>query len=375
MATKSNQTRGAGSAPRKKLSAKQKEARKKKKIIVFGLEILVLLVMVGVLYKVYASESNKTPINILDLSEYEKSDLGIAQEAAENNDLQGYWNIALFGVDAMTSNELFKGSRTDSLMIASINRETGDIKLVSVYRDTYLNIGNDSYRKCNNAYFSGGADQAIKMLNMNLDLDISDFVTVGYGGLSSVIDGLGGIWIDVNSEELKHINNYQISIAEVLKCDYKRVENAGYQLLDGLQATAYCRIRYTAGNDYRRAQRQREVLMAIEEQAKKASLATLTKTFDKAAGSIYTSLKPEDILDLLGKIGNYRIVDEAGFPQDDMRTDGSFGSKGSLVVPVSLESNVVWLHEFLFGSTEYTVSERVKEYSSVIRADTSPYLQ
>ena len=111
-------------------------------------------------------------------------------------------------------------------MIASINMDTGDIKLVSVYRDTYLNIGTDSYQKCNAAYSYGGAEQAVKMLNMNLDMDITNFVTVGYKGLSEVIDGLGGVYIDVDSEEIKHINNYQIGIAEVLKCDYTPVTAA-----------------------------------------------------------------------------------------------------------------------------------------------------
>ena len=110
----------------------------------------------------------------------------------KKNQNGNYMNIALFGVDAKTDSELFKGSRSDSMMIASINMDTGDIKLVSVYRDTFLNLSNDSYRKCNAAYSYGGAEQAVKMLNMNLDMDIENFVTVGYKGLRDVIDGLGG---------------------------------------------------------------------------------------------------------------------------------------------------------------------------------------
>ena len=288
--------------------------------------------------------------------------------------MKGYMNVALFGVDAETESQLYKGSRSDSIMIASINMDTGDIKLVSVYRDTYLNIGTDEYRKCNAAYSFGGAEQAVKMLNMNLDMDITDFVTVGYKGLSEVIDGLGGIYIDVDSEELKHINNYQIGIAEVLKCDYNKVTESGYQLLDGLQATAYCRIRYTKGDDFKRASRQREVLMAIEEQAKKADAATLVKVFNNVIGDIYTSIDSDTILDLIGNIANYRIVDESGFPEESMRTVANIGAKGSSVIPLDLESNVVWLHQFLFDDDDYTVTDSVKEYSQKVTSDTAPYI-
>ena len=277
--------------------------------------------------------------------------------------MKGYMNIALFGVDATKESQLYKGSRSDSIMIASINMDTGDIKLVSVYRDTYLNIGTDSYQKCNAAYSYGGAEQAVKMLNMNLDMDITNFVTVGYKGLS-----------DVDSEEIKHINNYQIGIAEVLKCDYTPVTETGMQLLNGLQATAYCRIRYTAGNDFKRAARQREVIQAIEDQAKKADYATLSKVFNSAIDDIYTSLDSKDILDLLSNISNYRIVDEGGFPEETMRTTGNIGAKGSSVIPLDLESNVVWLHQFLFDDANYTVTDNVKEYSRKIQSDTSPYL-
>lgn len=353
----------------KKMSAKQREARKKKKVVIFAIELIIILVMVAVLYLVMNKTSEGPKVTVL-----EPDKLEIHEEVQENVTMKGYMNVALFGVDAETESQLYKGSRSDSIMIASINMDTGDIKLVSVYRDTYLNIGTDEYRKCNAAYSFGGAEQAVKMLNMNLDMDITDFVTVGYKGLSEVIDGLGGIYIDVDSEELKHINNYQIGIAEVLKCDYNKVTESGYQLLDGLQATAYCRIRYTKGDDFMRASRQREVLKAIEEQAKKADAATLVKVFNNVIGDIYTSIDSDTILELIGNIGNYSIVDEDGFPQADMRTVANIGAKGSSVVPLDLESNVVWLHQFLFDDQDYTVTDSVREYSQKVQSDTSPYI-
>lgn len=347
----------------------------KGKMILFIVEIIIIIVMVVVLYLVMNSKAAEGPkLTDLDPKVVEIHE-EVKQQTEEGGTMHGYMNIALFGLDAETDKQLYSNSRSDSTMIASINLDTGDIKLVSVYRDTYLNIGTDKYQKCNAAYSFGGAEQAVKMLNMNLDMNITNFVAVGYKGLSSVIDGLGGVYVDVDSEELRHINNYQIGVANVLKCDYTPVENTGYQLLNGLQATAYCRIRQTAGSDFKRTARQREVLMAIEEQAKKKDLATLTKVFNDCIGNIYTSLDSKDILDLLKNISNYKIVAEDGFPQEDMRGNANVGAYGACVIPTSLEENVVWLHQFLFEDEEYTVTDSVKEYSQKIQSDTAQYLQ
>lgn len=373
MATNSNQ-RSTGGTSKRRLTAQEREAKKKRKIIIFAIEIVVILAMIAILYVVMTKTNSDGPSYTVLEPEQLAIPEEVQKEKEEGGAMTGYMNIALFGVDATKDSELYKGSRSDSMMIASINLETGDIKLVSVYRDTYLNRGNDVYDKANGAYSLGGAEQAVKMLNMNLDMDIENFVTVGYGGLSEVIDGLGGVYIDVDSEELKHINNYQIGIANTLKCDYKPVTQTGYQLLDGIQATAYCRIRYTAGDDFKRAARQREVIKAIEEQAKKADLATLTKVFNDAIDDIYTSLDSEDILELLENINDYQIVEEGGFPEESMRTTANIGAKGSCVIPVNLEQNVVWLHHFLFEDEDYTVTDNIKEYNTKIESDTSPYI-
>lgn len=375
MATNSNHKSTTG-----RQGATKKKAGSKRKLILFGVEILVIAVMLLALYLVtqMTSDTDGPKVTVL-----EPEKLEIKQEVVENESMSGYKNIALFGVDATEEDELYKGSRSDSIMIASINMDTGDIKLVSVYRDTFLNVGkydkekevyNDYYRKCNAAYSYGGAEQAIRMLNMNLDMDIKEFITVGYKGLAEVIDGLGGVYIDVDAAELKHINNYQHEIAKVLDTNYEKVKDTGYQLLDGIQATAYCRIRYTAGSDFKRAARQREVLLAIEEQAKKADLDTLMKIFNVAIDDVYTNIQTDDFTQLLGNIMNYRIVAEDGFPQEDMRVAKTIGAKGSSVIPLDLVSNVVWLHEFLFEDQEYTVTEGVRKCNQAIKEETDPYI-
>ena len=363
--------RQASSTGKKKkvpASAKKNSKKKRTKILLFIVEIFVLLLMVVVLYGVLKTEK----VGKVEIPE-EDIVINPIVEQKEETTMKGYRNIALFGVDS-TTGALDKNTRSDSIMIASINLDTGECKLVSVYRDTYLNLSNDSYNKCNAAYAKGGPKQAINMLNMNLDMNITDFVTVGFAGLTYTIDALGGIMIDVDSEELKHINSYQICMAEDLKRSYTPVTDTGYQLLDGLQATAYCRIRYTAGDDFKRAERQREVLMAIADKAKSASPATLNTIANDVFKEVYTSLDISEILELLGDIGKYEIVDQGGFPEESMRATGTIGSKGSCVVPVNLEQNVAWLHGFLFKDEEYTPSDQVKEYSEKIKADTSGYI-
>ena len=360
---------GKKSAGKKAPSKKQQAKKQRRRIIIFIVEIIILLIAVFVLYGVMTT----TKSGKVDLDE-EKIIINSTVKEAQETTMRGYRNIALFGVDS-TSGALTKNTRSDTIMIASINLDTGECKLVSVYRDTYLNLSNDSYNKCNAAYAKGGPEMAINMLNMNLDMNITDFVTVGFAGLTDTIDALGGVYIDVDDAEISHLNNYQLCIAEDLKRSYTPVSSTGYQLLDGLQATGYCRIRYTAGDDFKRAERQREVLSAVADQAKKASLPKLTETANAVFDETYTSLDLDEIVEMLGNVNTYYISDTAGFPQESNRATGTIGSKGSCVIPTNLEDNVKWLHQFLFDDYDYEPSATVKTCSDQIYSDTNGYLK
>lgn len=372
---KSSGKKSSGSRPSgkkssgKKMSKKAQAKKQRRRIIIFVVEIIVLIVAVFFLYGVMSG----TKSGKVDLKEKDIIINDTVKEAQETT-MKGYRNIALFGVDS-TTGALTKNTRSDTIMIASINQDTGECKLVSVYRDTYLNLSNDSYNKCNSAYAKGGPEQAISMLNMNLDLNITDFVTVGFAGLTDTIDALGGVYIDVDDAEINHLNNYQLCIAEDLKRSYTPVTSTGYQLLDGLQATGYCRIRYTAGDDFKRAERQREVLSAVADQAKKASLPQLTETANAVFSEVYTSLDLSEIVEMLGNVNTYYISETGGFPTEDMRTTGTIGSKGSCVIPTNLEENVKWLHGFLFDDTDYEPSDTVKKCSEQIYQETNGYLK
>ncbi len=365
-------TGGSGNGGSRKAPARKKQAKKKKRIIMFTVEILALVVLGVVLWGVM----KQTSVQHITVNEEE-----IAQNfndtVEENQAMKGYRNIALFGLDARDDN-LGKGNRSDTIMIASINMDTGDVKLVSVYRDTYMNLGNDRYSKCNAAYAAGGPQQAIMMLNMNLDMNITDYVCVGFNGLIDAVDALGGVEIDIQEAEIEHLNNYQASMFSTedhpkLTDDYVRVTHAGRQTLNGLQATAYCRIRATAGSDFRRAERQRTVLMACFEKAKTASIGSLNDAMNKLLGGyVATSLDTAEMLEILQNVTSYRIVETEGFPFEDSRATGRVGQAGSCVIPLSLESNVAKLHQFLFPQEEeYTPSDAVKSYSSRVASDTA----
>ena len=366
---KKGRAKSSKSGQSKKASAREREKKKRGKIILFIVEIFVLLIMAAVLYAVLKVEK----VGKVELNEEKLVINEEVKERAETTKMKGYRNIALFGVDS-TTGALAKNTRSDTIMIASINLDTGECKLVSVYRDTYLNLSNDTYNKCNAAYMKGGPEMAINMLNMNLDMNITDFITVGFAGLADTIDALGGVMIDVDEAEINHLNSYQFTMAEDLKRPYKEVTSTGYQQLTGLQATAYCRIRYTAGDDFKRTERQREVLMAMADKAKTASAATLNQIATDVFNEIYTSLDLTEIVELLGSVNDYKIVDQAGFPYEEYWTTGTIGSKGSCVIPVDLKESVEWLHKFLFDE-DYTASSEVQSYSDKIKSDTSPYLK
>ena len=340
-------------------------------MILLAVEMLVACILVYVAYTLFF-KVDVTKVGKVNLNE-EAITKSISETVVNDVKMKGYTNIALFGVDSREE-ELTKNTRSDTIMIASINNENGDIKLCSVYRDTYLNLSNDTYTKCNAAYAQGGPEQAISMLNMNLDMDIEDFVTIGFRGLTDVVDALGGVSIDVTDAEISHLNNYQSTMATELKLNYTPVTSSGVQTLNGLQATAYCRIRYTAGDDFRRAERQRTVLMACLDKAKGMSYSQLETVANKAFGETYTSLDLSEILELLKNIANYNVVDNNGFPYEEMRSTGTMGKAGSCVLPVDLQSNVKWLHQFLFDDSEYEVSSDVQKFSEKIQADVSKYL-
>ena len=348
-------------------SKNTKKRSKKKtvgKIVILVAEVLVLVV-VFLLVKVWSMYEQTQ-----DGTEYSDSELGIVTlESEEVVDVfEGeYTNIALFGIDNRSSSNYDTGN-SDTIMILSINNETKEAKIVSVYRDTYLLVSDDKYRKANAAYQLGGVSGAIKMLNTNLDLQgnkaIRHYVCVDWNALVEAIDALGGVEIEITDEEVKWINYYVDETAKGAGTTSEYVSESGLVTLNGVQATSYARIRYTSGNDYKRTSRQRIVLQAMLEKAQDASFTTLAAICNDVVDDVQTSLTLTQMLYLLKDLGSYTLVSTTGFPFD--LTTVELSVTGDTVVAADLYSNVVQLHAYLFDEEDYVPSETLMNISNEI---------
>lgn len=356
------------------MAKNQKKRRKKKRRIiskvVFVLEILILLILCAGLF-LYAQISKK--LDVTQDTDFDISKVQINREVVEGNVSEGYQLIALVGLDN-TEGQLVGNS--DTMLIACINNKTKEVDLVSLYRDTYLRVsedeeGNGMYYKANHAFALDGAEGLLTMLNSNLDLPISDYVTVGFDAVSEVVDQLGGIEIDLTHDEIVHMNNYCVSVSKSTGKEYEEIDpdDEGVHLLNGVQAVSYARIRYTAGNDFKRTQRQRLVITKMVEKAKSANLSTLNNIMDAVFPMVKTSFSKTEIIKMASSLLSYKIGDTTGFPFTHyMLKDvkGCYGKDLDCVVPITLESNVKELHAWLFGIEDYEVSDALKAYSDRI---------
>lgn len=345
--------------------------RKKRRKVLFILEIIVLLLFIGGLY-VYGQISAKLDKIDIQETDLQEQDIVTNDQAPQ---MTGYTTYALFGLDHRSRNEKLNTENSDTIIVASINNDTKAVKLVSVYRDTLLNVKDDTYSKANAAYALGGPAQAVNMLNTNLDLNITDYVSIDFDALVTVIDCLGGLDIPLSYAEIVHMNNYCVETAEETGKSYTPVELpepkpedqeaiVGTYHLNGVQATSYCRIRYTASLDMGRTERQRRVIQMIVDKAKKAGLSTIFDIMDQVFPMVKTSVSKTEILKLIPAMIGYSIDETTGFPQDY-----KFATvKGSVIVPTTLDSNVLKLHQFLYGNTNYTPTQDVLNKSAQIAA-------
>lgn len=329
----------------------------KKVLKVIGIIFLVLLIiLVAVLAGGYIFIQQKfAKTQTVDI---DKENLNISEKVEEH--LADYRNIAIFGIDSWGNYDT--GDRSDCIIIASLNNTTGEIKLISVYRDTYVNIEGHGFDKINHAYQFGSAQLALKTLNTNLDLNIKEFVTVNFDAVAEAIDELGGVEIKIEKDELKYINGYISDVSRITGKKASQITKTGKQKLNGVQAVAYSRIRYTEGWDYKRTERMRTVIAAMLEKAKTKSIGEINALIDNLLPMVYTNITTNDMIALLPNIAKYRITTSIGWPYKttEIKTSNYYG------IPVTLESNVIQLHKEAFGEPNYVVSDTVKTISEQI---------
>ena len=343
-----------------KSKAKHKKEKKKRgKLKLFGKIVLVLIILLAILVgSIFWFINNK--LGKMQQVKIDEGDLGISEEVSDH--LSGYRNIAIFGVDSRDNN-LDKGNRSDCIIVASINNKTKEVKLISVYRDTYVQIEGHGLDKITHAYSYGSAPLAIKTLNTNLDLNIKEFVTVNFDSVAEAVDKLGGVTINVESqEELKYLNTYIDETARVTGKSNAKVASTGKQTLNGVQAVAYSRIRYTAGGDYKRTERMRTVIEAMTNKLKTKNISEMNSFIDFILPKVYTNITAGDIFALMPSATSFKISESIGWPYDTkgITLDRWYG------VPITLQSNVSQLHKEAFGEPDYAPSETVKTISNSI---------
>ncbi len=327
-----------------------------------------MLILLGIALYVAAQMSKLSQAQVsIDTAEQSEMVHQIQAQLSDEAEktLKGYWNIALYGVDSRYG---LTSGQSDTVMVCSINRDTKDVKLVSVYRDTYLEDTEGGYRKLTDIYGMYGPARSIAALNKNLDLDITNYVTVNMNVVADVVDDIGGVEIDVKSmEEATWINNYQNETSEITGRTIIPVTGPGLQTLNGLQATSYCRIR-AIGNDYERTERQRTVLMKILEKFQ-SNPTLLLSVIDSVLKNVETNLTNGQIMDLAKSVNSYRLADTVGFPFEQQ----PMTIENDIVAPINLANNVSELHQYLFAVENYQPSEVVRQISDTISSVTGLY--
>ena len=356
----------ATSKAAKQQAKKTAKNRKKRRLITLAVAECVALVFIFT----YAFFARKWSLIVQssDWDEKEVTNPVFSVEVPEY--MKGHWTFAVFGVDSRDKNVL-KGTNSDVIMICDVNQDTGEIKLVSVFRDTYLNLDDKgTYNKINQAYFTGGPTQAVKALNKNLDLNITDYVTFNWNAVANGINALGGIDMNISKAEFYYINSFITETVKGTGIGSHQLTHAGENHLDGVQAVAYGRLRLM-DTDYARTERQRKVIEAAFNKALKADWNTLNSVVGAVLPQVSTCIDINDVFGMMKNITKYHIGDTMGFPA--ARGEASIPKKGACVIPQTLESNVIALHEFLFGEEGYEPSKTVKEISAKIASDTGMY--
>lgn len=362
-----------------KKSRKYKKMRRRK--IIFGIEITVLLILSGILF-VYAWINRS--MDKMNQDTLDSSQIQINSEVKANTDLSqmsGTRVIALVGVDArgVEGSELAESMNSDTIILCCIDHDKQEIRMVSIMRDTWMNMAKytDEYYefdKANSAYNRGGPESMLSMLNTNLDFALTDYVTVNFKALADAIDVLGGLDIEMTNAECVHANNYNREVSEAQGVEYEAIpydEDLGddyseVRHVSGALATSYARIRYGGGDDAKRTSRQRIVINLMVQKLKQ-NPTKIPEILDKVMGNVSTSLTKNEILELGMHAVTYTMGTSYAYPFQLCYGENVVNALGEdVVIPVTLEFNVRELHEYLYPGLSYEPSAAVTEYSDYI---------
>ena len=304
--------------------------------IIISVILIIFLIGIAVGYNFINSKLNK-----INYEEIDENEIEVTEEVKE--ELSGYRNIVLFGIDDADG---YTG-RSDCIIIFSIDQKTKNVKMTSIYRDTYVEVPGHGYTKINHAFAYGGATLAMSTINRNLDLNITEYVTINFQVVKDVVDSVGGVKIDVTSKEATQIPG---------------ITSAGTYNLTGEQALAYGRIR-KIDTDYQRTERMRTVIEKVFSKIKKMSPLEMNKLADKILPELHTNITKSEITVTIKDVKSYSIGESMGWPYE---VEGKMISGVWYGIPKTLQKSVQKLHEDLFDETDYKTTEKVNKISDTI---------
>ena len=309
--------------------------------------------------------------DLVDSANFRTSDIAVNADlpASVKKSAKDYRTIMLFGVDSRDNTTLQSGVLSDSNIVVAIHKRTGAVKLLSIYRDTYVETTTGDHLKLTEVYSKYGAKEQLQTINRNFDMNVSEYVTVNWKAVADTINKLGGIDLDLSEDECRGINKYIDEVMESTGLSSSHIDvDDGVQHVDGVQAVTYCRLRKGLGDDYRRTERQRTVIAKTFARARSAGIPAVMKICEEIFPGISSSLSLTEVMTLAAGLGRFEIIESAGFPFDQATQDGG----RYYLFPVTLSSNAKELHEYLYGDTEYTPSATVQGISQAV-ADFSGY--
>ena len=278
--------------------------------------------------------------------------LGCAGALAEPADGGEWWNILLLGSDDRTMSQ--RAGRTDTIIILSVNREEGQAKLTSIMRDTWVSIPGNGNGKINAANVYGGPELAVETVNENFGTDIENYVVINMRDMIDIVDLFGGIDLELSSKEVSVANDYisqykreTTNEAEAYE-DYSMIAQSGMVHLNGMQAMAHCRDRYT-DSDFGRVMRGQDTLLALAKKAQDLELEEAVEIADSIRQFVITNLTDEQVKELATAV---LTIDPDGVGQFRIPADGAYQSgtfSGTWMIRPDLEKNVEILRQYIYG--------------------------
>ena len=273
-------------------------------------------------------------------------------------DHSGYDTYVIFGVDTRKQKELLQYTMGDVCILVSVKRDDGSVRLVSVYRDFCVEGENSYFYKLTSAYSKYGAAETVAILNRNLDLEISDYVVVGWTALADIVDIMGGLEINMSREEAVQVNNY---IDEVRRATGRPegtkgvAVREGTQLLNGVSVVCYSRIRYYVGNDIERTRRQRYVMGQLLDKVKTMGVGQMLEVVNSLRSNMKTTLSLNEIMALAYNYKKYNITLARSFPENHVTSE----ALGWVFFSKDLPTDVKELHQMLYDDYDYVPSENI----------------